>query len=196
MRLATENDSPSTTNNSLELMDVIASHMKTIRADYKNAGAYGCGPMRVQDGESMEHSVGNGTMYCNFVTSDGMQFWLPASTDATLLSAGGTCYKLTGTIDGIIYEPAAFSNRNSCEANSNHQWAPVHPEKLSDAGCSNDNICFIIVDVNGEKGPNKASSVNEDGTVNIQDRFALMLTGANGTKVIPAGPAAAVMYQK
>ncbi|MBE7705637.1 MAG: type II secretion system protein [Cyanobacteria bacterium SIG30] len=188
MRLATENDSPSTTTSSIELMNLITSNMNTVSKGYSTSY---CNSLTGPDGGMPAILESDG---CSFTTTDGMYFWLATTGygDDTLYAVGGKCYRFDASAGVDVLVPA--SSRADCESNALQYWNDSIGG--ADFGCSDETPCYIIVDVNGEKGPNKATTMNDDGTVNVQDRFALMLTGKNGTKVLPAGPAAAVMYQK
>jgi len=197
LRMAVENDTPSVTSSTTELMELIASQMNTVNVGYTSAAACTALPIvldKTEGGKTTAQSLtaylNNATGRCYFTTTDGMQYWLIDDGDATVGGIAGVC-EHTGE-DGKT-TVVASTREDKCTETAGNTWKAT---PVNEFQCTASKPCYLAIDVNGDKNPNKWTDYNEDGTVNVQDRFVLQLSGENGTSILPFHAAADVMYQK
>ena len=113
---------------------------------------------------------------CYFSTTDGMQFFLPA--DGALGSA-------QANIAAHCSDNTSATQSACTTAGGN--WFPATND--TSAGCTSAHACYIAVDVNGAKAPNKYTSSAD----NPQDRYIFAVVEEN---VIPVGAANDLMFAR
>ena len=162
LRLAIENDSPSEATSTLNFLQMLDSQMNTV-----SSPATAC---TTTSGVAIANGVeatATGVADCSFTTTDGIQFIF--ANDASMSAAG-----------------------NAVWSAGQHSGLPSQRSLSADDGCTEDNPCFLLVDVNGNKNPNQITS----DAKNPKDRYVIMFKGENGTTVTPVGVGGEIMFAK
>ena len=174
LRLATENDSPSSQISGAGVLNLIAEQMNTVT---NNATANGSGVSQIS-----ANTVANGQGISSaggayFTTTDGMQYWMADDNAINQVLTGASCSNSAKTSAAACTAPGEtwFGAKQAT-------WA---------SGCTNANVCYMVIDVNGDKNPNKMTTSAD----NPQDRFLLSISGDAGTTIAPVGPGAEIMYK-
>ena len=181
LELATNNISPSDVTSAGQFMQIVSDQMNIIGGNYS-----ACEGATVTDGAALDATEGSGANNtCYFTTTDGMQFTIPS----TLTSAWG----IKGH-DAYCEGGAATSESACTEASGT--WKPASDTEDAvqctwSEGAKNGNACYMIVDVNGSKAPNKMTTSDTSPS----DRFVIKFEGANGTTISPAGAAKNIMFK-
>ncbi len=179
MSIALDGYSASGASSSNYLQNILASKMNVVSSDGLDAAP---------DAALAADNTVTGTY---FTVADGMQFIFPdkaIGTGPTMDADAGSC------ADGASKTKEACEAVTTCGEAGNEActWTAA-AWNYSGVSCTAQSRCLLVVDLNGDKGPNSTMSTTNQENGAIQDRFYLQIYDET---VAPAGALAdAVMFK-